>query len=440
MATEDRSIARRSQASELMPPPPLKKIKRPSQVLDEDVYTQAVSQIIARDFFPGLQETEAQNEYLTALKSNDRDWIHQAGRNLTTVMTPGRRSARNTSFTPARTIAGGETPSSRRNDFADQTPVSSDISEHIRPEVDINMSLGAFQSKYTSEDNESFNEVLDRQNNRRATKYAHFFHGNKIPTSRQIEYRAERRQIEASQNNSQALVIQNSSGEQRQLLAPDRPSEDLDLRPASLDSFPDRQGPRNAFMFAPDSVEDRLPPAAETSMAPPKAITYSATRLNTGVEITRRPPSPTLSAIDAAIARRGTAPPSSAGYSGSETPRVNGYAFVDAEPTPSELGTAVDDDEADAAERAAFDKLLPKAEGEQNPFHILQQSKREDLHHKLVNKSDIGRRRLGEGRNSKRMGTTPGRTLGATPRRIAAQMTPAAKSLAAKLSTPRRGW
>jgi hypothetical protein len=84
------ALAKRSTDNALMPPPPPpKRQKRPAKVLDEDVYTDALSHIIARDFFPGLVESEAQQQYLTALDSKNNDWIREAGRNLTQVMTPG---------------------------------------------------------------------------------------------------------------------------------------------------------------------------------------------------------------------------------------------------------------------------------------------------------------------------------------------------------------
>ena len=65
------------------------------------------------------------------------------------------------------------------------------------------------------------------------------------------------------------------------------------------------------------------------------------------------PHSDSMSAVDAAIAGRPKPTASDPGYSGAETPRVNGYAFVDAEPTPEELGVPVSDETADAAERGA---------------------------------------------------------------------------------------
>ncbi|KLJ09070.1 hypothetical protein EMPG_15506 [Blastomyces silverae] len=48
------------------------------------------------------------------------------------------------------------------------------------------MSLSMFQTKYTSEDNESFYKVLDRQNVKKRQKYAWMWNGNKILAPRQI--------------------------------------------------------------------------------------------------------------------------------------------------------------------------------------------------------------------------------------------------------------
>lgn len=317
------------------------------------------------------------------------------------------------------------------------------------------MSLAAFQAKYTSEDNESFNALLDKQNEKRAAKYAFFHQGNKIPSARQIAHRArEQKLLENGGSSSTALVKVNAAGEERQTVASGGPSEDLDARPASVESFRSRQGPRNHFMFGPEGVEDTVVTRAQEaelkSNAPPKSVTYAATRFQTTtVPEDSVPPSPSLSAIDAAIAGRPKATDTDPGYTGAETPRVNGYTFVDAEPTPSEIGVPVTDEEADAAERAAAMELLPKAdESGPNIFNLRQRSKREDLHMRLVEKADATRRqekggtRLDQLRN---LGITPGRTPTpkfasgpSTGRRSGDAMTPAAKRLAGRIGTPKR--
>lgn len=456
-ASQSQALTKRNSDSALMPPPPPpKRQKRPAKVLDEDVYSDALSHIIARDFFPGLQESEAQEEYMTALDSSNNDWIREAGRKLTQVMTPGpdgrRRTGRGTSFTPRTSTAVQDTPRGFVGETPSRTPINNDFAPEQRPEVDVNMSLGAFQAKYTSEDNESFNALLDKQNEKRAAKYGFFHHGNKIPTARQIAYRArEQRRLESGEGTSTALVTRNAAGEERQLLAGNRPSQDLDQRPASVDSFPNRQGPRNHFMFGPEGVEDQVVTRSQesenASVAPPKAVQYAATRFQAAVPSTENtvPPSPSMSAIDAAIAGRPKPTESEPGYSGAETPRVNGYAFVDAEPTPSEMGVPVSDEEADTAEREAAKQLLPKVdESGPNPFKIPERSKREDLHHRLVDKADASRRKGGRLDQLRSLGITPGRTptpkfaSGASISKKGAGMTPAAQRLAERIGTPRR--
>jgi protein DGCR14 len=293
VGSPSQALAKRSTDNALMlPPPPPKRQKRPAKVLDEDVYTDALSHIIARDFFPGLLESQAQQEYLTALDSNNNEWIRDAGRNLTQVMTPGpdgrRRLGRGTSFTPRRTTVGGETPKGWTGESPGRTPMTKAGGDHFapeqKPEVDVNMSLGAFQAKYTSEDNESFNALLDKQNQKQAESYAFFHKGNNMPTNRLIEHRKrEQKLLESGERvPSTALVTTNPDGEERQLLAANRPPQDLDTRPASVDTFPNRTGPRNTFMFGPDGVEDTLVTHAQISQmrsnAAPKTTNYAGTR------------------------------------------------------------------------------------------------------------------------------------------------------------------
>lgn len=453
------ALIKRCADSALMPPPPPpKRQKRPKNVLDEDVYSDALSHIIARDFFPGLLETEAQQEYMQALDSNNSTWIRDAGRRLTQVMTPGPGSRRRgTSFTPRRS-AVGETPRGYVGETPARTPAAggiySDDFAPERPEVDVNMSLAAFQAKYTSEDNESFNQVLDKQNERRTGKYAFFHNGNKIPTTRQIAQREVGQKLIQQRGESGAsttLTRTNAEGEERTLVAGGGPSEDLDARPASVNSFPNRQGPRNTFMFGPDSIEDtaltRTQELQDRSNAPRKSVTYGATRFQAPPKPSEEvPPSPSMSAIDAAIAGRPRPMASESGYSGAETPRVNGYAFVDAEPTPSELGVPVSDEEADRVEREAALKLLPTADRSgPNPFHIKERGDREMLHERLVEKADAQRRKEKGGGSRleqlRSLGVTPAsrRTptpkFGSAPR--GAGMTPAAQRLADRLKTPR---
>lgn len=423
------ALAKRSSDSALMPPPPRpKRIKRPSKVLDEDSYTDALSHIIARDFFPGLLETVSQQEYLNALDSHDNEWIAAAGRRLTEVMTPGPdgrrlRSRRGTSMMPMTGLhgIGSETPQA----WEGGTPMSTISARESTmgnepPGADTNMSLSAFQSKYTSEDNESFYKLLDKQNVKRSEKYAWMWAGNKIPAQRQLAHRKreEQKLLESGRNPTMAEV----NGKEVALIHP----TDEDTRKAMPDSW--KPAPENNFMFIPSSVEDSLQTIAqkaeETSKVPPKAVVYDNTRLpapSTSTHISEDiPPSPSLSAIQDAIAGQPRPTASEAAFGGDRagTPRVNGYAFVDSEepsppspPPPSSL------------------TLLGSGDGAPNPFKMQEKSKREDLHHRMVDKVAKGKRVKSQVEALK----TPVPRFMSSPRVAKGGLTPAGQRLLGKM-------
>ncbi|MCJ1275596.1 hypothetical protein MMC21_003399 [Puttea exsequens] len=405
------------------PPPPPKRIKRPAKVLEEEDYTDALSHIIARDFFPGLLETESKQEYLDALDSQDSEWIASAGRKLTEVMTPGPdgrklRGRRGTSMTPASSLygRGGETPRAWQGEtpMSVTSEVSTTSTEPDKPEVDTNMSLTAFQQKYTSEDNESFYKLLDKQNQKKAEKYAWLHSGNKMPAPRQIAHRkreallAAKKAVQVAQDGKELAVI-----------------NPQDTRRAMPDTWKSRSD--SNFMFAPPSIEDTVQTVAqkaeETSLAPPKAVAYDNTRIapqSATPDDTTIPPSPSLAAVRDAIAGRPRPLLSEASFSGATTPRVKGYAFVDSEepppPPPPAYGPS---------------SLLGSTEGDSipNPFKLKESSKREALHHRMVDKVAKGKRVKVKEAELK----TPVPRFASSPRMREGGMTPAARNLMGKI-------
>ena len=437
MATPSTSqaVAKRSADNALMPPPPLpKRIKRPAKVLDEDTYTDALSHIIARDFFPGLMETESQQEYLNALDSRDSEWIAAAGRKLTEVMTPGPdgrriRGRRGTSMTPMTGLYGqsGQTPKC----WAGDTPMSvvssssTATTQTENPEVDTKMSLGAFQTKYTSEDNESFYKLLDKQNIKKSEKYAWMWAGNKIPAARQIAHRQREQRLLAAKSAQE----QEDDGKQLATL------ESTDTRKAMPDTWVAR--PSNNLMFLPSSIEDETQTvqqkAEETSRAAPKAVIYDNTRLPPppSEPTPSIPPSPSLSAVQDALACRPRPTASEPGFgTGAETPRVNGYAFVDSEPSPSPSELTSSSLWSDSS------SLLGSGSSTPNPFQIKERSKREDLHHRMVDKVARGKRK--EKREAEVRTPVVGVPRFASSPRISGKggLTPAAQRLLGKVATP----
>ncbi|KAJ0324127.1 hypothetical protein Brms1b_001374 [Colletotrichum noveboracense] len=363
---QSNALVRKRTDTDLMPPPPpAKKIKRPKKVIDEDTYTDALSKIIARDFFPGLLESETQQEYLDALESKDAVWISSAGQRLQRVMTPGRQRVK----IPPMFENGGRTPSA----YGADTPasVAPTVVEEQRPVVDTNLSLANFQAKYTSEDNESFYKLMDKQSQKKAEKYAWLWHGNKLPSKQMIK------QAEVEEKLAQNGRLIDDGFIKRDRLA----IKDADDRPARPDSW--NANPKNNLMFGPDGVEDKYESPAQraeaTSMMAPKSINYQNTRIPQPA-IVERPPSPTMSAVRDAIAGRPRKDDqASSAVGGGETPRVNGYAFVD------------DADDEEEVLPAPIINLGP-GDATPNPFKLQEQGKRESLHHRLVERAAQSKR------------------------------------------------
>ncbi|OWO99902.1 hypothetical protein B2J93_6957 [Marssonina coronariae] len=411
-STKPSALVRKSTDMDLMPPPP-KRIKRPKNVIDEESYTDAISEIIARDFFPGILETEIQQEYLDALESEDATWISTASRRLKQVMTPSeRKGRRGTSLqTPLGTLDTprtfiGDTPMSVSSDIT--TPTQTTVS----PEVDTNMSLDKFQSRYTSEDSESFYKLLDKQNQKRAEKYAWMWSANTRLPSKMIQ---KQKEIETKLLMSRGTLKDDGGKRDRMAL------QDVAERPAKPDAWNSR--PDNGLMFRLESVEDSVETMAQRaqteSRAAPKEVVYSNTRMPIDLlaqEETNILPSPSLSAVRDAIAcqRRTSDLESSSG--GNETPRVNGYAFVD--------------DESDELPRESAVKIdLGKGKIVKNPFVIKDQSSREDLHRRLVDKNAQIKRASTKFGLTGRVDLTPVPKFPSSPRVGSGQLTPAAQRL-----------
>lgn len=285
-----------------------------------------------------------------------------------------------------------------------------------KPEMNTNMSLGAFQTRYTSEDNESFCKLLDKQNIKRSEKYAWMWADNKIPAPRQIAHR----------KREAALLADKSSQAQLDGKALIR-AEPSDTRKAMPDSW--RSKPDNNFMFEPSSIEDThqtvQQKAEEESRAPPRAVVYDNTRLSASTSDPRPnviPPSPSLSAVRDAIAGRPRPSASEAAFSGATTPRVNDYAFVDPEPPSPPPEPAASSD---------YTSLLGSGDATPNPFKIKEGSKREALHHRMVDKVAKGKRAVGN--RESELAKTPVPRFASSPRVGRESMTPAGQMLLGRI-------
>ncbi|KTW28287.1 uncharacterized protein T551_02706 [Pneumocystis jirovecii RU7] len=199
--------------------PPIQKQKCAPNILEEDTYQQAISDIIKRDFFPDLLEMEANEK------------MQEQGLEMAENMGSGD-AAKNTSKPGENTR------------YTHEETASSELTR--------NMSLDQFQAKYTSEDNASFIDILNEQNQRQRDAYDWAWNNNKINTDRVNE--ESRRALLKSSNVPQIGWV--------------------DDRPSQPEAWP--FNPMNALMFHPETDHTKpkiLPLGFE------KSITYHATRM-----------------------------------------------------------------------------------------------------------------------------------------------------------------
>jgi protein DGCR14 len=276
------ALVKRTTESSLIPaPPPAKRQKRPPKQLAEEDYTEALQQIIERDFYPSLADMRKQTAYFDALKEGNPVHIAEAERALLT-----------TDEAPPKGEDEGEAENKAR-----------EMREDVR-----GLKLDAFQAKYTSEDNESFNALLDSENAANREKYAWQYAQNRKLTKQQLQLEHRKILLLAAGKKPHAAGEQNPEDED------ERWSKGLEMW---------KWTPNNVLMNPHPGLEDQPDPTAGK-----KQIRHLNTRVPSPPPRQPGPtplPSPSPSTVEAALSGR------------ANTPKVNGYNFVST-PRPTDLG------------------------------------------------------------------------------------------------------
>ncbi|KAI8895725.1 nuclear protein Es2-domain-containing protein [Globomyces pollinis-pini] len=356
---------------------PLPKSK-PQEALEEDDYIDGISTIIQRDFFPDVKKLKLYNDYLEAKEKMDTGRIFQLRAELDNI------------------VKGNQT----------STPKTEN------PNLNTDLTLDKFQTKYTSEDNASFQEILNKNNEAKREKYHYLYQGENQTLA--LEYE-KKKMVEFHGHASKPIITWEHKAKSALMY-----------------------GPEGAPLTAND---------IHVSRAAPKEVVHSSTRFESlELKSTKEVTDGSNQAIERSHTQQVWSQMAQATpmlFSKGEeagTPKVAGYSYVPATP---DIRPEVDIDPSELMTWGMIESTPLLVEHNQNPnaptFSMAPTPRREVLGHKLAEKaSESLRKRQGA---QTRFKTPLTRGMSPAVQRLAAAMkgTPSGfgNALRATYSTPK---
>ncbi|KAA0704339.1 Protein DGCR14 [Triplophysa tibetana] len=276
-----------------------KKIEK--KILDEDQYIESLEKIIQRDFYPDVSKLQAQKDYLEAEETGDLERMREIAIKYGSAM--ARYTPR--TYVPPVTPSTFETPdgrnaspscshNKRRAARGDEEGKDGDkAGEKELP------SLDRFLAKNTSEDNASFEQIMELAEDKEKLRHSWL-------------YEAENEYRERHEQN---------------LALPSTEQQALECTKAGLDTW--QYKAKNALMYYPEGARD------ETLFKKPREVLYKNTRF-TGdpfCKALNKSQIQQAAALNAQF-KQGKVGPDGKDLLPHESPKVNGYGF-EGEPSPA---------------------------------------------------------------------------------------------------------
>ncbi|KAF9175127.1 DiGeorge syndrome critical region protein 14 [Mortierella sp. AD011] len=395
----------------------------PKQILEEDEYIEALSKIIERDFFPDLAKLKRQHAYLEAVEMNDVQRIHATAREIAGNDTPlGLRRLRtpaqtpkllkaglpDESWTPARVDAESATPTwhdainkAHKDLDAADTPImdtptvnnmrkrpakSQDVPE--KDTIDTSLSLDQFQARYTSEDNASFNEILEKINAQRKLKHRWIYDQEKkqmkfIESSRAPDQKLLRQAGEVDDGDVSSSSVQEGEVSKLALMVSDK-------RTGVIPTWEYKA--KNTLMYQPEGLGTTL--NLDTARGKPKEIVHR----NTGFQgqdllvVNQKAAAkvnPKTCVFNPSRLTRVYIALPDLDEESTDSPKVRGFSFVSSTPSPS-MSQMGDDPELMTWGTIEDEPLLISSgfsDSGPSPFKLPPTPRRELIAQKLTEKS-----------------------------------------------------
>nr|CAB3237496.1 protein DGCR14 [Phallusia mammillata] len=359
------------------------KRKVPKEVLDEESYTENVEKIIVRDFFPDHEHLKDQKEYLDAEERKDFEKMRQIALKYAAV----QRGSTPASFignTPLPSPATFETPlagdkrsssSTKRNkEQVNAEPADSFTGDHESSSVsasnkpaekkDNEVGLDKFLSKYTSEDNESFEGIMEKAEQARREKHSWL-------------YEAEKNHAVVSEK---ILQLEGSSSETLAITdVPDKNGDSLGGEGKTKPIHMWKYTNKNALMYYPEGIDN---PNDTAIFKKPRVIEHKNTRFaNDPFKNSNCHAKIALAASESKLLSGEKVGHDGKSLIPQESPRVAGFGFV---ATPSPMPGV---NESPLMTWGEIESTPARADGNFTPgpsFRFPEDSERDKLTYKMV--------------------------------------------------------